>query len=114
MVTESAACAPDTARPSARPATRARLCFMENSKLDDLADLGPIRRMPECCRAFGQRDKTVESHAGEGGQRDLRPDHVEGHAACLGRDAETDALRRRPEKLCNDRANQGQRRVDLE
>src|ERR1700759_3828050 len=98
MVTESAACAQVAAGPSERPAAKARLCFIEDSKLNDLADLGPVRRVPESCRAFGQRDKTVESHSGEGCERDLRPDHVDGHAARFGRDAKTDALRRCPEK----------------
>src|ERR1700760_4149983 len=114
MVTESAAWADETARPSARPAVIARLCFMINPKSKDLADLGPIRWMPESCRAFGQRDTSVESHSREGRECDLRPDHVDGHAAGLGGDAKPDALRRCPEKLCNDRANQGQGGVDLE
>ena len=70
--------------------------------------------MPESCRALGERDKAVESHPGERRERDLRPDHVDRHAAGLGGDAEADALRRRAEELCNDRANQRQRRVDLQ
>src|SRR6201995_5345067 len=114
MVTESAAWGGEGARPSARPAVITRLCFMINPKSKDLADLGPIRWMPESCRAFGQRDTSVESHSREGCERDLRPDHVNGHAAGLGGDAKPDSLRRCSEKLCNDRANQRQRRVDLE
>src|SRR5581483_8691434 len=107
------ACALDSDSPSARLVAKTKLCFMDNSKLKDLADLGPIRGMPESCRAFGQRDKTVEDHAGEGSERNLGPDHVDRHAPGLGGDAESDALRRRAEELCNDRANQGQGRVDL-
>src|SRR5579863_4473607 len=114
MVTESAAWAEETARPSARPAVIARLCFMINPKSKDLADLGPIRWMPESCRAFGQRDTSVESHSRKGRERDLRPDHVDGHAAGLGGDAKAYSLRRCSEKLRDDRADQRQRRIDLE
>src|SRR6266581_3938854 len=95
MVTDSAACAFENVRPSERPAASANACFMQDSKFKaDLADLGPVGRMPKRCRAFGQRDKAVESHSGEGGQRNLRPDHVDGHAARLGGDAKSDTLRR--------------------
>src|ERR1700761_5237102 len=100
MVTGSAAWADVNARPSARPAAVAKLCFMINPKSKDLAELGPVRWMPESCRAFGKRDTSVESHPGESRERDLRPDHVDGHAAGLGGDAEPDALGWRPEELC--------------
>src|SRR5271154_3627398 len=114
MVTVSAAWAVVTARPSARPVASARLCFMSNPKSKDLADLGPVRWMPESCRAFGERDTSVESHSGKGCERDLRPDHVDCHASGLGGDAKPDPLRRCSEKFCNDRADQRKRRVDLE
>src|SRR5579871_4444397 len=105
MVMESAAWADEAARPSARPAVMTRLCFMINPKSKDLADLGPIRWMPESCRAFGKRDTSVESHPGKGCERNLCPDHVDRHAAGLGGDAKPNSLRRGPEELCNDRAN---------
>src|SRR5205807_8854963 len=114
MVTESAACALASDRPSVRPVAKAKVYFIKKLQILDLADLGPIRRVPKSCRAFGQRDKSVESHSGEGSQRDLRPNHVDRHATGLGGDAETDALRRCPEKLCNDRANQRQGGIDLQ
>src|SRR5579863_9249962 len=87
---------------------------MSNPKSKDLADLGPVRWMPESCRAFGERDTSVESHSGKGRACDLRPDHVDCHASGLGGNAKSDPLRRCSKKLCNDRANQRKRRVDLE
>src|ERR1700689_3427573 len=114
MVTVSAALAAVTARPSARPVASARLCFMSNPKSKDLADLGPVRWMPESCRAFGERDTSVESHSGKGRECELRPDHVDCHASGLGGDAKSDPLRRCSKKLRNDRANHRKRRLDLE
>src|SRR5216684_9020245 len=114
MVTESAACALASDRPSVRPAANAKVCFIRKLQILDLADLGPIRRVPKSCRAFGQRDKSVESHPGESSEGDFRPDHVDGHAPRLGGDAKADALRRCPEKLCNDRADQRKGRIDFQ
>src|SRR6266699_1316754 len=71
-------------------------------KLKEPAELGSIGWMPESGRALGQRDKSVKRHSRERGERDLRPHHVERHAARLRRDAKTDALRRRAEELGDD------------
>src|SRR6266550_1275425 len=114
MVTESAACAPASGNPSVKPAAKTKMRFIRKLQSLDLAESGPIRRMPKSDRAFGQRDKSVEAHSCKCSERDFRPDHVDGHASCLGRYPEPDALRWCSEKLCNDRADQGEGRVDLQ
>ena len=74
-----------------------------------------IGRMPEGHAALDERDERRRTaEPASAATAIVRPDHVDVHAADLGRDAKAHADDRRAEELGDDGADQGQRRVDLE
>ena len=75
---------------------------------------GAVGRMPEGDRALEQRQETIEQRAADRRNHDRAPHQIDVHAADLGRDPEAHADGRRAEELGDDRADQRERRVDLE
>ena len=69
--------------------------------------------MPEGKGAFAQRHHAIECGTGQGGDNDLGPHHIHVHSPDFGRNAKPHSDDRRTEKFCDDRADQGEGRIDL-